>query len=514
MKLLHLTPLVALSTAFVLPDTAMIEQITSHKPPAVDRPLKSSKTFPVYEKLPASADKIVSGIEDTYHKAVSYAEDGIDRAFSAGSALFGKAKEYTPDTWSEGFDVNGWLSSARDNVYAGFADLMEAEHPHHPPGHKHPKHPKHPHHGGHGHKFDNLTVYQLIAGSKYTTKLASLIDRYDDLVKALNSTSGTNYTVFAPTDDVFKKIPEDHPEPSKEELEAILKYHVVPGDYDARKLFVSYTLPTALEGADLGKGNAQRLRVSLGLKGLTLNFYAHVTYPNIYAKNGIVHGIDSILVPPPSALKIISIMPGEFSTLQLALEKTGLAECLAKAPHKGGVLFAPTNRAFQRLGPRVNAFLFSEHGRKHLKALIEYHVVANQTLYSDAYYPAKGEEVDAEDDHRPFHIDLPTALEGYNLSIDVARYFGFINIRINGYNDVVVHDGIAKDGVIQVPRNVLIPPRKAGGAVVDEYDGGEMDLEDFKSRFDAAVQAVELREQEQLKEQNVHVGFGWFDGDL
>lgn len=37
-------------------------------------------------------------------------------------------------------------------------------------------------------------------------------------------------------------------------------------------------------------------------------------------------------------------------------------------------------------------FLFSKYGQKYLKALLEYHVVANQTLYSDAYY--KSESID------------------------------------------------------------------------------------------------------------------------
>lgn len=55
-------------------------------------------------------------------------------------------------------------------------------------------------------------------------------------------------------------------------------------------------------------------------------------------------------------------------------------------------MFAPSNFAFQKLGPRLNAFLFSSYGQKYLKALLKYHIVANQTLYSDAYY--KADEVD------------------------------------------------------------------------------------------------------------------------
>ena len=56
--------------------------------------------------------------------------------------------------------------------------------------------------------------------------------------------------------------------------------------------------------------------------------------------------------------------------------------------HIGGTVFAPSNFAFQKLGPRINAFLFSHYGQKYLKALLKYHIVANETLYSDAYYKA------------------------------------------------------------------------------------------------------------------------------
>ena len=51
-----------------------------------------------------------------------------------------------------------------------------------------------------------------------------------------------------------------------------------------------------------------------------------------------------------------------------------------------GTLFAPSNFAFKLLGPKINAFLFSSYGLKYLEALLKYHVVSDQTLYSDAYY--------------------------------------------------------------------------------------------------------------------------------
>ena len=68
------------------------------------------------------------------------------------------------------------------------------------------------------------------------------------------------------------------------------------------------------------------------------------------------------------------------------MTKTGLYQHLEDAPHKGSTFFAPSNFAFQKLGPKANAFLFSKYGQKYLTALLKYHVVLDQTLYSNALY--------------------------------------------------------------------------------------------------------------------------------
>jgi uncharacterized surface protein with fasciclin (FAS1) repeats len=190
-------------------------------------------------------------------------------------------------------------------------------------------------------------------------------------------------------------------------------------------------------------------------------------------------------------MKIIELLPGEFSTLQLALSKTGLLDKIKNAPHTGGTLFAPTNGAFKKLGPKINAFLFSKYGEKYLKAIIKYHIVANETLYSDAFYKAKeGEDSTSDVDEqaiprRKFHVDLPTLLDGKSLSIDIARFGAFIDIKINGFTSVVVQDGLAADGVIQVVPNVLIPPKSPHSAM---YQGEDLTLEDLKERLDPFVQ--------------------------
>jgi uncharacterized surface protein with fasciclin (FAS1) repeats len=210
--------------------------------------------------------------------------------------------------------------------------------------------------------------------------------------------------------------------------------------------------------------------------------------------NGVIHAIDSLLLPPPPALKILELLPGEFSTLELALSKTGLDKVIADSPRTGGTIFAPSNGAFRKLGPKINAFLFSKYGEKYLKALLKYHVVANQTFYSDAFYKAKVNDVESMDEvdvegvpRRTFHVDLPTLLDDKSLSIDGTRWGRFIAIKINGFNSIAILDGIAKDGVIQVVSNVLIPPKNPNDL---EWMGEEMTVEEFKDRFDTYVEEL------------------------
>lgn len=366
------------------------------------------------------------------------------------------------------------------------------EDPHHPPPHhddphhgrpKPPPHHKDPHHD---HPKPNHTLYELISKSKYTTKLAKWIDEHDDIVEALNSTK-SNFTVFAPTDEAFAKIPDHGKKPSKEFLKAVLQYHVSDGFFPAGRVLHSYTIPTLYKPEKLG--GPQRLTVRVTLKGPTINFYSRIVATNIFATNGVIHGVDHILVPPPKVATILDILPGEFSTLELGLTKTGLWEKIQNAddyPHLGGTFFAPSNFAFKKLGPRVNAFLFSRFGLKYLKALLKYHIVVNQTLYSDAFYDASKDE--SLETSRPpyYHFDLPTVLEGKPLAVDVAKYGPFVEIRINGFSRVTVHDGIASDGVIQVVSDVLIPPKNAADQA-SFWVGEELSVEEFKERLEPLV---------------------------
>ena len=439
----------------------------------------------VFEKLPKSNRHI--------ENAKLSGKELLDNAQGVLDDTFNKLKESAHDIYSRihdaGANVESWLEgSSFDDATINFGGGDEHP-PHHPPHDGPPHHPPH-----HGDDKPNRTVYELINESKYTTKLAKLINKYDDLIETLNSTKA-NYTIFAPTDEAFEKIPDHGKHPSKEVLKDILLYHVSPDFYPAGRVLHSYTIPTLFEPEKLG--HKQRLTVRVTLKGPTINFYSKLVAVNIFGTNGVVHGVDSILVPPPKVASIIELLPGEFSTLELALHKTGLFEKINNTdyPHEGGTFFAPSNFAFKKLGPKVNAFLFSSYGQKYLKALLEYHIVVNQTLYTDAFYDAsKKHDDDAKAAGRPgnYHYDLPTVLDDKYLAVDVARYGPFVEIRINAFSRVTVHDGVASDGVIQVVSDVLIPPKTANGEQV-MWQGEELSVEEFKERLEPfAEENIEL----------------------
>lgn len=376
MKFINLLPLAALSSALVIPDEETMAELD-----IVDHHQQETILTPIHKDVKHMVDEA-----ETYvSTAISTAGSIFDQAVDFYSNTEQKAKK---TCHKKAYDTKAWLESKTEYAEEKIKEVESAA-----------EKAK----GGH-HCKPNMTVYELIAKSKYTTKLAALINEYDDLVQLLNATAA-NYTVFAPIDSAFEKIPDHAPKPSKEELKKVLLYHASQEFYPAGRVLVTHTVPTLLVGELLG-GEAQRLSTNVGIKGLTVNFYSRIIAIDIFGTNGVIHGIDSLLVPPPKATDIIQFLPGEFSTLELGLAKTGLFKYLNDTSnHVGGTLFAPSNFAFQLLGPKIEGFLFSKYGLKYLAALLKYHVVANQTLYSDAYYASK--DTDAEVSGIPkgyFHV--------------------------------------------------------------------------------------------------------------
>jgi uncharacterized surface protein with fasciclin (FAS1) repeats len=101
------------------------------------------------------------------------------------------------------------------------------------------------------------------------------------------------FTVFAPTDAAFAKLPkgtvEDLLKPeNKAKLTAILTYHVVPGKVMSKDI--------AGKKTDAKTVNGQALAVD-ATAGVTLNGAAKVTTADVAADNGVIHIIDTVVLP-------------------------------------------------------------------------------------------------------------------------------------------------------------------------------------------------------------------------
>lgn len=103
------------------------------------------------------------------------------------------------------------------------------------------------------------------------------------LVAAVDNT--TSLTIFAPTDDALNKAGWD--KLSISELTAVLTYHVVPA--------VAYS--TEVKTESLPTLNGKTLSVTVDAKGIKVNGI-DVVMPNVLTKNGVVHVIDGVLIPP------------------------------------------------------------------------------------------------------------------------------------------------------------------------------------------------------------------------
>ncbi len=233
------------------------------------------------------------------------------------------------------------------------------------------------------------------------------------------------FTVFAPTDEAFGALGlSDEDLLALPDLAEILLYHVVPGALDGNAVAAEETLETLLE---------KDVAVTVEGESIFIN-EAQVVVANIEAANGIIHVIDSVLLPPelPTIAEAASSNE-DFSTLVAALVETGLDEALSgEGPF---TVFAPTNAAFEALLSDLGITAEELLAAENLADILLYHVVSGRL---DA-----GEVV---------AVDSLTTLEGKDVDVSVTEAGVFIND-----SQVIVTDIKCENGIIHVIDSVLIP---------------------------------------------------------
>ncbi len=191
-------------------------------------------------------------------------------------------------------------------------------------------------------------------------------------VTGLTKTVATEQlTIFAPSDYAFAKLGLNPYNIDKvPNLKDILLYHVVKGKVYSNNLKPGF-VPTL-------KGSA--VEVSFDKKQIFIND-AGVVLPNLRAFNGVIHIINTVLMPPTKNLVEIASGNPDFSILVQAVVKAGLADVLA---NQGTfTVFAPTNDAFVSLLGELGATSLDDIDAKTLKSVLLYHVVAGRVFSSD-----------------------------------------------------------------------------------------------------------------------------------
>ena len=132
------------------------------------------------------------------------------------------------------------------------------------------------------------TIVEVAASDPQFSTLVELVQKAG-LAETLSSGS---FTVFAPTNAAFEKVPDSTLEAlanDPEQLKAVLTYHVVAKRLPASRVVRRTRIKTV-------NGESIRVRVRNGT--VRLNRTARVTKVNVRASNGYIHVINRVLLPP------------------------------------------------------------------------------------------------------------------------------------------------------------------------------------------------------------------------
>merc|ERR1712151_131119 len=279
------------------------------------------------------------------------------------------------------------------------------------------------------------SIVQLAMGVKDLGTLVAAL-QHGKLVTALEGKGP--FTVFAPTNEAFAKLPADllnkllDPKNLKM-LDQVLEYHVVSGAAVYSKDLKSWQNVKTLEG--------QNLLVQKHSNGVTINHKAKVTTADVGATNGVVHIIDTVLIPhdlraPHTTKNIVelAVATKDLSTLVTALKAGNLVSALeGKGPF---TVFAPTNEAFAKVPSATLKSLLDPKNVKVLDQVLEYHVVSGNVYSKDLHW----------------RQNVKT-LEGQNLLVEKHGS----GVTINGKAKVTIADVGATNGVVHIIDTVLIP---------------------------------------------------------
>ena len=247
------------------------------------------------------------------------------------------------------------------------------------------------------------------------------------------------FTVFAPTEEAFAAAldaldmtPADLLG-NTELLTAVLTYHVLPLEAPAE-------LVLTLDGQSVATVNGAEVTVTIEDGTVRVND-ATVLATDIEASNGIIHVIDTVLVPPdlmgPGTIVEVAVGSGAFPTLVAAVQAAGLVDVLSgDGPF---TVFAPTEEAFAAALAALGMSPAELLGNTELlTAVLTYHVLPLEAP-AELVATLDGQSV--------------ATVNGAEVTVTVEDG----TVRVNDAT-VLATDIEASNGIIHVIDTVLIPP--------------------------------------------------------
>lgn len=287
------------------------------------------------------------------------------------------------------------------------------------------------------------SIVEIAVGNSDFSILVSALQKAE-LVDALSGEGP--FTVFAPTNDAFVKLIGElgitaeqllnHPQ-----LSEVLLYHVVSGKVMSTDLSSGMKAGTLL---------GEEITVDLS-SGVKINS-SKVTAADVEATNGVIHIIDTVLVPStfkldaaslPKTVVDIALSSSDFSMLVSLLQKADLVGALqGDGPF---TVFAPTNAAFEKLLSELGISASDLMNQPDLAKVLLYHVVSGKVMSGDLSDGLKA----------------PT-LNGEELMFDLKS-----GVKVNTSN-VVAADIESENGVVHVIDSVLVPSNFVYQAVSED----------------------------------------------
>jgi len=273
-------------------------------------------------------------------------------------------------------------------------------------------------------------------GEKNIVEVAAEAGQFSILIQAAQKAGLADYlstqngiTVFAPTDAAFKNLLKDLGANSLDDIPVadltnILLYHVIGSKAMSTDLKSGY-LPTLSKSGD----NSISMYINLA-NGVAINKNTKVTSADISAKNGVIHVVDKVILPP--TVVNIALDNDNFTILVQAVVKAGLVDALSgKGPF---TVFAPTNDAFNALFAQLGISGINDLTAEQLIPILTYHVVSGNVLSKSL---ANG--------------NVGTLNEGKSLTVNLTG-----GVKINS-SEVIAADIQGSNGVVHVINKVLIP---------------------------------------------------------